>query len=212
MFALCCQVASPTAHEQMVPSATFLLGKHQLWGLRGGLVLSTFLCSHGRAWTIRLELLPAARKSIWRAGGVLRAYLWSSSTGEAASPVSCSKLGLQLQPRDPGEEPPLLWSSFHPSIEGTGEQPRWALKSLVVRPLVCVGLEWRLLALQVPPRAEEITIPADVTPEKVPTHIVDYSGTACVPSILYSLLSQGEPEGVQLMMGSSPFRVRTDGG
>ncbi|XP_036681438.1 mitochondrial Rho GTPase 2 isoform X4 [Balaenoptera musculus] len=28
---------------------------------------------------------------------------------------------------------------------------------------------------EVPPRAEEITIPADVTPEKVPTHIVDYS-------------------------------------
>uniref|UniRef100_G3TVD5 Mitochondrial Rho GTPase n=1 Tax=Loxodonta africana TaxID=9785 RepID=G3TVD5_LOXAF len=31
---------------------------------------------------------------------------------------------------------------------------------------------------EVPPRAEEITIPADVTPEKVPTHIVDYSGNA----------------------------------
>lgn len=30
--------------------------------------------------------------------------------------------------------------------------------------------------LQVPARAEEITIPADVTPEKVPTLIVDYSG------------------------------------
>uniref|UniRef100_A0AAQ4RG15 Mitochondrial Rho GTPase n=1 Tax=Gasterosteus aculeatus aculeatus TaxID=481459 RepID=A0AAQ4RG15_GASAC len=29
----------------------------------------------------------------------------------------------------------------------------------------------------VPYRAEEITIPADVTPERVPTHIVDYSGT-----------------------------------
>ncbi|KAJ7386250.1 Mitochondrial Rho GTPase 2 [Desmophyllum pertusum] len=28
---------------------------------------------------------------------------------------------------------------------------------------------------EVPTRAEEITIPADVTPEKVPTHIVDYS-------------------------------------
>ncbi|KAG1669724.1 Mitochondrial Rho GTPase 1-A [Nymphon striatum] len=27
----------------------------------------------------------------------------------------------------------------------------------------------------VPPRAEEITIPADVTPERIPTHIVDYS-------------------------------------
>uniref|UniRef100_A0A8C9VTL3 Mitochondrial Rho GTPase n=1 Tax=Scleropages formosus TaxID=113540 RepID=A0A8C9VTL3_SCLFO len=29
---------------------------------------------------------------------------------------------------------------------------------------------------EVPLRAEEITIPADVTPEKIPTHIVDYSG------------------------------------
>ena len=29
---------------------------------------------------------------------------------------------------------------------------------------------------QVPTRAEEITIPADVTPEKVPTHIVDFCG------------------------------------
>ncbi|ETE63315.1 Mitochondrial Rho GTPase 2 [Ophiophagus hannah] len=29
---------------------------------------------------------------------------------------------------------------------------------------------------EVPPRAEEIIIPADVTPEKIPTHIVDYSG------------------------------------
>lgn len=31
----------------------------------------------------------------------------------------------------------------------------------------------------VPARAEEITIPADVTPEQVPTHIVDFSG--CIP-------------------------------
>ncbi|XP_059980498.1 mitochondrial Rho GTPase 2 isoform X2 [Lagenorhynchus albirostris] len=36
-------------------------------------------------------------------------------------------------------------------------------------------LSSRLRLPQVPPRAEEITIPADVTPEKVPTHIVDYS-------------------------------------
>ncbi|KAF3704531.1 WD repeat-containing protein 90 [Channa argus] len=34
---------------------------------------------------------------------------------------------------------------------------------------------YSLTKKQVPPRAEEITIPADVTPEKVPTHIVDYS-------------------------------------
>lgn len=40
------------------------------------------------------------------------------------------------------------------------------------------AMERSLLASQVPPRAEEITIPADVTPEKVPTHIVDYSGGA----------------------------------
>ena len=32
------------------------------------------------------------------------------------------------------------------------------------------------ICVQVPARAEEITIPPDVTPEKVPTHIVDYSG------------------------------------
>lgn len=31
-------------------------------------------------------------------------------------------------------------------------------------------------AEDVPCKAEEITIPADVTPEQVPTHIVDYSG------------------------------------
>lgn len=36
---------------------------------------------------------------------------------------------------------------------------------------------------QVPLRAEEITIPADVTPERVPTHIVDYSGRFCRPTI-----------------------------
>ncbi|XP_008312413.1 mitochondrial Rho GTPase 2 isoform X1 [Cynoglossus semilaevis] len=37
---------------------------------------------------------------------------------------------------------------------------------------------------EVPLRAEEITIPADVTPEKVPTHIVDYSETEQSDAIL----------------------------
>uniref|UniRef100_UPI003AADA5F5 mitochondrial Rho GTPase 2 isoform X5 n=1 Tax=Centroberyx gerrardi TaxID=166262 RepID=UPI003AADA5F5 len=36
----------------------------------------------------------------------------------------------------------------------------------------------------VPLRAEEITIPADVTPEKVPTHIVDYSETEQTDEVL----------------------------
>lgn len=44
----------------------------------------------------------------------------------------------------------------------------------------CITIAFLMLvlciSLKVPLRAEEITIPADVTPERVPTHIVDYSG------------------------------------
>lgn len=51
-------------------------------------------------------------------------------------------------------------------------------------------------AEEVPSKAEEITIPADVTPEQVPTNIVDYSGifvhfNICVPSILFTMLTTG---------------------
>lgn len=35
----------------------------------------------------------------------------------------------------------------------------------------------------VPPKAEEITIPADVTPEQVPTNIVDYNGKSIRDSL-----------------------------
>ena len=42
--------------------------------------------------------------------------------------------------------------------------------------------------IKVPPRAEEITIPADVTPERVPTHIVDYSGNG------WPLMAEGGSE------------------
>uniref|UniRef100_A0A8C2J4D0 Mitochondrial Rho GTPase n=1 Tax=Cyprinus carpio TaxID=7962 RepID=A0A8C2J4D0_CYPCA len=42
---------------------------------------------------------------------------------------------------------------------------------------------------KVPLRAEEITIPADVTPEKVPTHIVDYSG-ANVVCVVYDVTQE----------------------
>uniref|UniRef100_A0A8C2UEH5 Mitochondrial Rho GTPase n=1 Tax=Coturnix japonica TaxID=93934 RepID=A0A8C2UEH5_COTJA len=41
---------------------------------------------------------------------------------------------------------------------------------------------------EVPPRAEEITIPADVTPERVPTHIVDYSVCAQVHQIKFKTI------------------------
>uniref|UniRef100_A0A8K9WPI6 Mitochondrial Rho GTPase n=1 Tax=Oncorhynchus mykiss TaxID=8022 RepID=A0A8K9WPI6_ONCMY len=41
--------------------------------------------------------------------------------------------------------------------------------------MTCVMLVIQLATTIVPYRAEEITIPADVTPERVPTHIVDYS-------------------------------------
>ncbi|KAI1232441.1 hypothetical protein IHE44_0006903 [Lamprotornis superbus] len=43
---------------------------------------------------------------------------------------------------------------------------------------------------EVPPRAEEITIPADVTPERVPTHIVDYSEAEQSDEQLYHEISQ----------------------
>jgi hypothetical protein len=39
-----------------------------------------------------------------------------------------------------------------------------------------LDMVFKKFIFQVPCRAEEITIPADVTPEKIPTHIVDYSG------------------------------------
>ncbi|XP_039199553.1 mitochondrial Rho GTPase 1 isoform X6 [Crotalus tigris] len=43
---------------------------------------------------------------------------------------------------------------------------------------------------EVPPRAEEITIPADVTPERVPTHIVDYSESQQSDEQLHHEISQ----------------------
>uniref|UniRef100_A0A6Q2Z0Z9 Mitochondrial Rho GTPase n=1 Tax=Esox lucius TaxID=8010 RepID=A0A6Q2Z0Z9_ESOLU len=59
----------------------------------------------------------------------------------------------------------------------------------------------------VPYRAEEITIPADVTPERVPTHIVDYSGTslshsANVICIVYAVNNKKSIEKVSI--GSVP--------
>uniref|UniRef100_A0A669CLN6 Mitochondrial Rho GTPase n=1 Tax=Oreochromis niloticus TaxID=8128 RepID=A0A669CLN6_ORENI len=57
---------------------------------------------------------------------------------------------------------------------------------------------------EVPLRAEEITIPADVTPERVPTHIVDYSGiciyTANVICIVYSVNNKKSIEKVSLVV------------
>lgn len=46
-----------------------------------------------------------------------------------------------------------------------------------VTTLLSEGMLALICWIEVPYRAEEITIPADVTPERVPTHIVDYSGT-----------------------------------
>uniref|UniRef100_M4AIU3 Mitochondrial Rho GTPase n=1 Tax=Xiphophorus maculatus TaxID=8083 RepID=M4AIU3_XIPMA len=43
---------------------------------------------------------------------------------------------------------------------------------------------------EVPLRAEEITIPADVTPERVPTHIVDYSEAEQTDEQLYQEISK----------------------
>jgi GTPase SAR1 family protein len=45
----------------------------------------------------------------------------------------------------------------------------------------------------VPAKAEEITIPGDVTPEKVPTFIVDYSGMNNVTVEYIHILPQSCP-------------------
>lgn len=103
-----------------------------------------------------------------------------------------------------GPEQSMVWSSSSPGREGIGQQPCRDRKSLVTHPLRCVWHVWfdqSLPALQVPPRAEEITIPADVTPEKVPTHIVDYSGRVlsvlapCWPCFSCPLPGRGVPGG-----------------
>uniref|UniRef100_A0A8C1JCM7 Mitochondrial Rho GTPase n=1 Tax=Cyprinus carpio TaxID=7962 RepID=A0A8C1JCM7_CYPCA len=59
---------------------------------------------------------------------------------------------------------------------------------------------------KVPLRAEEITIPADVTPEKVPTHIVDYSGVLSVEHYLYILVFFVFPE---LILSYLSSQIRT---
>lgn len=53
--------------------------------------------------------------------------------------------------------------------------------------LALVGEEFPLF---VPPRAEEITIPGDVTPEKVPTHIVDFSAQEQDDDVLQDEISK----------------------
>uniref|UniRef100_A0A8C9T2H6 Mitochondrial Rho GTPase n=1 Tax=Scleropages formosus TaxID=113540 RepID=A0A8C9T2H6_SCLFO len=60
---------------------------------------------------------------------------------------------------------------------------------------------------EVPLRAEEITIPADVTPEKIPTHIVDYSGKshmlpANVVCMVYDVTKEDTIEKVTRLMMS----------
>uniref|UniRef100_A0A8C7HNA5 Ras homolog family member T1 n=1 Tax=Oncorhynchus kisutch TaxID=8019 RepID=A0A8C7HNA5_ONCKI len=52
----------------------------------------------------------------------------------------------------------------------------------------------------VPYRAEEITIPADVTPERVPTHIVDYSGTVTVTNSVSDLVEHSSMETILPVM------------
>uniref|UniRef100_A0A8C6IKK5 Uncharacterized protein n=1 Tax=Melopsittacus undulatus TaxID=13146 RepID=A0A8C6IKK5_MELUD len=53
---------------------------------------------------------------------------------------------------------------------------------------------------EVPPRAEEITIPADVTPERVPTHIVDYSGEDYTTLQLYAVNNKNSIDKLDLFI------------
>ncbi|XP_071395618.1 mitochondrial Rho GTPase 2 isoform X9 [Centroberyx affinis] len=55
----------------------------------------------------------------------------------------------------------------------------------------------------VPLRAEEITIPADVTPEKVPTHIVDYSETEQTDEVLKDEIIKIKTKWIPLVNGEA---------
>lgn len=54
-------------------------------------------------------------------------------------------------------------------------QPLCALTAQSGKTSIILALVGEEFPPFVPPRAEEITIPGDVTPEKVPTHILDFS-------------------------------------
>uniref|UniRef100_A0A8C2BLS0 Mitochondrial Rho GTPase n=1 Tax=Cyprinus carpio TaxID=7962 RepID=A0A8C2BLS0_CYPCA len=60
----------------------------------------------------------------------------------------------------------------------------------------------------VPLRAEEITIPADVTPEKVPTHIVDYSG-ANVVKYVYGFRSYVSASAIPIILVGNKSDLRS---
>uniref|UniRef100_A0A669PP62 Ras homolog family member T1 n=1 Tax=Phasianus colchicus TaxID=9054 RepID=A0A669PP62_PHACC len=62
------------------------------------------------------------------------------------------------------------------SVEKDGTGFNSLLDEIVGKTSLIMSLVSEEFPEEVPPRAEEITIPADVTPERVPTHIVDYSG------------------------------------
>ncbi|XP_054246965.1 mitochondrial Rho GTPase 2 isoform X9 [Indicator indicator] len=56
---------------------------------------------------------------------------------------------------------------------------------------------------EVPPRAEEITIPADVTPENVPTHIVDYSESEQTEAELQEEISKIRSKWIPMVNGGA---------
>uniref|UniRef100_A0A8B9RJK6 Mitochondrial Rho GTPase 2 n=1 Tax=Astyanax mexicanus TaxID=7994 RepID=A0A8B9RJK6_ASTMX len=57
----------------------------------------------------------------------------------------------------------------------------------------------------VPLRAEEITIPADVTPEKVPTHIVDYSGKLLFANVVCVVYDVTQEETIDKVLPLIPI-------
>lgn len=78
-------------------------------------------------------------------------------------------------------QPTKMWKDLRILLLG---EPKVGKTSLI---LSLVSEEF---AEEVPMRAEEITIPADVTPEKVPTHIVDFSSAEQNDMQLYEELSR----------------------
>uniref|UniRef100_A0AAR2LYE1 Mitochondrial Rho GTPase 2 n=1 Tax=Pygocentrus nattereri TaxID=42514 RepID=A0AAR2LYE1_PYGNA len=61
----------------------------------------------------------------------------------------------------------------------------------------------------VPLRAEEITIPADVTPEKVPTHIVDYSGKCSMLISCEETIDKVQPPQIPIILVGNKSDLRS---
>ncbi|KAG2456181.1 MIRO2 GTPase, partial [Polypterus senegalus] len=172
-------------HQDEITAIQFSVdGQVVLSGGKNGLMAVN---SHQTGMTIRLitdhrgaavTSIQCARKG-YNEFGLEGSEVWLASSSDR-------RVSIWVADWQKGKCELLDWLSF--PAPSTEKESDWLPPSLAffspsdpgVLLYVGYGMEkeitfYSLHEKQVPPRAEEITIPADVTPERVPTHIVDYS-------------------------------------